>query len=130
MKMAIFGHSTHSIFRYFLHYFSRLSRTNFSQISQDLSLSCDPVGFAIFAIHVFVLTRERVPALRRLSTASLSGVVRCLHTNAYFSLVLRYFSSKGMLSRFNRVVCDHFTAVGQTKTARRNLSQRDICQIV
>jgi hypothetical protein len=44
-----FGHSTHTIFRYFLRYFSRLRRTNFSQIPQDLSPSCDPVGFAIFA---------------------------------------------------------------------------------
>jgi hypothetical protein len=34
-----FGHSTHTIFRYFLRYFSRLRRTNFSQIPQDLSLS-------------------------------------------------------------------------------------------
>jgi hypothetical protein len=49
-KMGHFGHSTHTIFRYFLCYFSRLHRTNFSQIPQDLSLSCDPIGFAIFAI--------------------------------------------------------------------------------
>jgi hypothetical protein len=40
------------IFRYCLRYFSRLHRTNFSQIPQDLSLSCDPVGFAIFTTRI------------------------------------------------------------------------------
>src|SRR3984893_18510586 len=36
------------------------------------------------------------------STASLSGVARCWHSNAYFSLILRYFSSthRTDLSRF------------------------------
>src|SRR5262249_48354266 len=31
-----FGHSTHTNFHYFLRYFSRLHRTNFSQIPQEL----------------------------------------------------------------------------------------------
>jgi hypothetical protein len=46
-KMAISATQLTLFFAIFLRYFSRLHRTNFSQIPQDLSLSCDP-GLLLF----------------------------------------------------------------------------------
>src|SRR5271166_1027937 len=53
-KMAISATQLTLFFAIFLRYFSRLHRTNFSQIPQDLSLSYDLVGLAIFRSY----TRE------------------------------------------------------------------------
>src|SRR5271169_6534474 len=46
-KMAISATQLTLFFAIFLRYFSRLHRTNFSQIPQDLSLSCNP-GLLLF----------------------------------------------------------------------------------
>ena len=63
------------IFRYFLRYFSSTPPEQISPDSAGPFIVSIPVGFAIF------------------SAASLSGVVRCLHSNAFFSLLSSLFSS-------------------------------------
>src|SRR5271157_826253 len=52
-KMAISATQLTLFFAIFLRYFSRLHQTNFSQIPQDLSLSCDPlIGMLVTPIKV------------------------------------------------------------------------------
>ena len=70
--------NSHTIFRYFLRYFPRLHRRNFSQIPQDLSLSCDPVGFAIFATR----SDAEAAAVRERHFELLHGALRCIFTEA------------------------------------------------
>jgi len=43
------------------------------------------------ALIAAIITVIAIVAVSRLATASLSGVVRCWHSNAYSSLFLRYF---------------------------------------
>src|SRR5271157_2748199 len=63
-KMAISATQLTLFFAIFLRYFSRRHWTNSSQIPQDLSLSYDLVGFAIFAIptgDAFASPQKRLP---------------------------------------------------------------------
>ena len=86
MKMAISATQLKLFFAIVFAIFSRLHRTNFSQIPQDLSLSFDPVGFAIFTTRIHggsmptVGRNVGIPLCVIRLLAQYQGRPQCLHS--------------------------------------------------